>query len=111
LVHASLAVVPLDASEDQVRQIVSLYARVLGAEDQEVTAALAVMRATLDHPLLRRALKAQVNGFCRRETPMTLTLEDGTLVEGVLDLAFLQDGLWTVVDFKTDRELKKEREN
>src|ERR1019366_9338125 len=45
---------------------------------------------------------------CRRETPITLTLADGSLVEGVLDLAFLEKDAWTVVDFKTDRELEKE---
>mgnify|MGYP000941432789 CR=1 FL=1 len=30
---------------------------------------------------------------------------DGTLVEGVVDLAFREEGAWTVVDFKTDRDL------
>ncbi len=30
---------------------------------------------------------------------------DGTLVEGVIDLAFEDESGWTVVDFKTDREL------
>ena len=28
--------------------------------------------------------------------------EDGTLVEGVVDLAFRDDDTWVVVDFKTD---------
>ena len=28
------------------------------------------------------------------------------LVEGVVDLAFEEDGAWTVVDYKTDRELE-----
>jgi ATP-dependent helicase/nuclease subunit A len=32
-------------------------------------------------------------------------LADGTFVEGVVDLAFLEDGTWTVVDYKTDREI------
>ena len=36
---------------------------------------------------------------------MTLTLADGTLVEGVVDLAFEEDGRWVAVDYKTDREL------
>lgn len=36
---------------------------------------------------------------------------DGSLVEGVLDLAFLEKDAWTVVDFKTDRELEKELEH
>ena len=32
--------------------------------------------------------------------------DDGTVVEGVVDLAFQDDGTWVVVDFKTDRELE-----
>ena len=36
---------------------------------------------------------------------MTLTLPDGTLVEGIVDLAFEEQGDWTVVDYKTDREV------
>ena len=34
-----------------------------------------------------------------------LRLLDGTLAEGVADLAFREAGRWTVIDFKTDREL------
>jgi ATP-dependent exoDNAse (exonuclease V) beta subunit len=55
-----------------------------------------------------RARDAVAEGRCRRETPITLTLADGTLVEGVLDLAFQEKDAWTVVDFKTDREFEKE---
>jgi ATP-dependent helicase/nuclease subunit A len=44
----------------------------------------------------------------RRETPVLLTLDDGSLVEGVVDLTFREDTPdfigWTVLDFKTDRE-------
>ena len=40
-----------------------------------------------------------------------LTLEDGSLIEGVIDLAFRDDTPdftgWTVVDFKTDREFEE----
>ena len=36
---------------------------------------------------------------------MTSTLPDGTLVEGVVDLAFEEHGAWTVIDYKTDREM------
>jgi ATP-dependent exoDNAse (exonuclease V) beta subunit len=42
----------------------------------------------------------------RRETPIIARLEDGTLVEGVVDLAFTEAAGWTVVDFKTDREFE-----
>ena len=33
---------------------------------------------------------------------MTLKLDDGWLLDGVIDLAFVEDGAWIVVDFKTD---------
>ena len=34
-----------------------------------------------------------------------MRLDDGTIVDGVVDLAFADSNGWTVVDFKTDREL------
>jgi ATP-dependent exoDNAse (exonuclease V) beta subunit len=47
---------------------------------------------------------------------VALRLEDGSLAEGVVDLAFREPaaaargaGAWTVVDFKTDRELEARR--
>ena len=49
-----------------------------------------------------------------RETPVLLRLDDDSLVEGVVDLAFRENGnqapSWTVVDFKTDRELGDRRD-
>jgi ATP-dependent helicase/nuclease subunit A len=54
---------------------------------------------------MARAREAHEAGRCRRETPITLCVPDGTIVEGVVDLAFEQAGSWTVVDFKTNREL------
>ncbi len=108
LVHATLAAVPLDANAGQAQQIADLYARVLGADERETAAAAAAVQSALAHPLLVRARNVLGQGRCRRETPITLTLADGSLIEGVLDLAFLEKDAWTVVDFKTDRELEKE---
>ncbi len=79
--------------------------RLLGLTDAEAAAAARVVERTLRHELLVRAHKASTTGNCRREAPVTLTLEDGTLVEGVVDLAFEERGAWTVVDYKTDREM------
>ena len=49
-------------------------------------------------------------GNLRREAPIMLRREDGTLIEGVVDLAFREEGAdftgWTVVDFKTDQEFE-----
>ena len=60
---------------------------------------------------LQRAARARA---LRRETPLQHYNDDGIITEGVVDLAFLEftadfDG-WTVVDFKTDRELKNAEE-
>jgi ATP-dependent exoDNAse (exonuclease V) beta subunit len=47
----------------------------------------------------------------RRETPFQHYRDDGTPIEGVVDLAFQENTPefqgWTVVDFKTDREIEK----
>jgi ATP-dependent helicase/nuclease subunit A len=107
LVHAVLAVTPLDAVADQVRAVAVLEGRLLGADEHEVTAAAALVTAALVHPLLAAARQAADVGACRRETPVTMRQDDGLLVEGVVDLAFKQDGTWVIVDFKTDRELHR----
>lgn len=110
LVHAALAAVPLDADDTQVREITFLHARILGSDESEATAAMTVVRSVLAQPFMTRAREAVLTEQCRRETPVTIALADGTLVEGILDLAFCDSGGWTVVDFKTDRELQKELE-
>jgi len=43
-----------------------------------------------------------VKGQCYRELPLTLRLDDGTLVEGIADMVFL-DAEKCVVDFRTDQ--------
>jgi ATP-dependent exoDNAse (exonuclease V) beta subunit len=101
LVHAVLATAPLDASESVVRPIAEVQGRLLGATAEEVASAAKVVARALAHPILERARHADA---CRRETPVTLGEEDG-LTEGVVDLAFREGEVWTVVDFKTDREL------
>jgi len=107
LVHAVLATAPLNASRDAIERAAAVQARLLGATAPETAAAIDAVAAALTHPLLQRASAASTAGHCRRETPVTLRAPDGTLVEGVVDLAFLDGDEWTVVDFKTDQELTK----
>ena len=55
---------------------------------------------------MRRAASVDLMNL-RRETPIILRRQDGSLVEGVVDLAFREEAAdfeWTAVDFKTDRE-------
>jgi ATP-dependent exoDNAse (exonuclease V) beta subunit len=106
LVHGVLATVDLDAGRRGVERAAELQGRLLGATDDEVTAAVETVIRALAHPLLRRAAVAGRTGRCRRETPVAVRVED-VLVEGVVDVAFLEDDTgWTVVDFKTDVELE-----
>ncbi len=105
-VHAMLAAIELDAERGRVEQVAELQGRLLGASADEVSAAVETVHRALAHPLLRRAAVAARAGRCRRETPVGMRLED-VLVEGVVDVAFLEDDTgWTVVDFKTDVELE-----
>jgi ATP-dependent exoDNAse (exonuclease V) beta subunit len=108
LVHAVLATAPLDADLATLTALATLEARILGAPDDEVTAAAALAARVLAHPMLATARAAESNHGCRREVPITLMLEDGRLLEGVVDLAFEHDGIWTVVDFKTDEDPSRE---
>jgi ATP-dependent helicase/nuclease subunit A len=105
LVHAVLAETALDASRDAIEHVCDIEARMLGMSEDEAVAAAIVAERVLAHELLARARAADAYGRCRRETPVTCTLPDGTLVEGVVDLAFEDGGRWMVVDYKTDREL------
>jgi ATP-dependent exoDNAse (exonuclease V) beta subunit len=110
LVHAVLASVDLAAADAGLESAAKLRARLLGASEEEVAAAVEAVRAALSHPLLRRAA---ASGAVRRETPMLLRTADGTLAEGVVDLAFREAGdapRWTVVDFKTDVEIGARRD-
>jgi ATP-dependent exoDNAse (exonuclease V) beta subunit len=102
LVHAVLAIVPLDADAQVIRRAAEVQGRLLEAKPEEVAAAASVVESVLGHDLMARVRAA---ARVRRETPVTWTQKDGTLIEGVLDLAFDEDGETTVVDFKTDHEL------
>jgi ATP-dependent exoDNAse (exonuclease V) beta subunit len=101
-VHALLATLALDASRDDVVSTAETQGRMLLSTTEEIRAASAVATAVLGHDLMARARQAAV---LTRETPVTWLQKDGTMIEGVLDFAFEEDGVTTVVDFKTDHEL------
>jgi ATP-dependent exoDNAse (exonuclease V) beta subunit len=109
LVHALMAALPLYADHDTITQYANLCARVLGASDNDAQAAADAAERALAHSLLRRAASAEERGECRRETPVTLKGDSGELIEGVVDLAFAENGTWHVVDFKTDADLADEQ--
>jgi hypothetical protein len=85
LVHAVLAAVDLDANADEMAAVAQANARLIDATAREIDATVETVRRALQHPLLQRAARAKV---LRRETPIQHYRDDGTLIEGVVDLAF-----------------------
>jgi len=106
LVHALLADVPLAPGDDLLDRLAAAHGRVLGAEPEEIAAAAAVVRRVLGHPMMRDAARAAGQNRCYRETPITLRLDSGILIEGNVDLAYHDEKHVVVIDFKTDRELE-----
>jgi ATP-dependent exoDNAse (exonuclease V) beta subunit len=107
LVHEVLATCPLGADLSAIQDLVRSRSRGLGATDEESAFASRVVHRVLAHPFLDRARLASANGLCRREVPVTWREPGGGLVEGVVDLAFRQGEAWTIIDFKTDEELRR----
>jgi ATP-dependent exoDNAse (exonuclease V) beta subunit len=117
-VHAALALVAFaedGEAETRARAAVEAHARTLGATSEETEAAATLVARALAHPVIERAAAAGGASppSVRREVPVFLREPDGTLVEGVADLAFREvsegTGRWIVVDYKTDRSTDRSR--
>ncbi|HLK18774.1 MAG TPA: UvrD-helicase domain-containing protein [Bryobacteraceae bacterium] len=102
LVHTILRDVPLHADEAAITALAKVNARLLGAPPEEMDHAIQAVANTLAHPLLARARSAM---RVHREFPIVLKLEDQKVLEGIIDLAFVEKGVWQIVDFKTDADL------
>jgi ATP-dependent helicase/nuclease subunit A len=102
LVHALL----LRGDPEGLAAAASLQARVLGATDREVAAAILAVERALASPLLQAARQADL---VLRESPISARLADGAVLDGVIDLAFRDANGWTVVDFKTSEDLEQHR--
>jgi ATP-dependent helicase/nuclease subunit A len=108
LVHALIADLPLEPSDGvTIARLASAHGRVLGADAAEVGAAESLVQRLWKHPVIQAAARAQRTGGCYRETPVTWRTDTGALIEGFVDLAYLDGDGFVVVDFKTDRELEQ----
>jgi ATP-dependent exoDNAse (exonuclease V) beta subunit len=105
--------VDLNATSEAIRNAAATHGKLVDATEQEINAATIAVLAALKHPVMASAAIEASTGRLRRETPVLLRHVDGTLVEGVLDLAFREATSefhgWTVVDFKTDSEFESSR--
>jgi ATP-dependent helicase/nuclease subunit A len=108
LVHTMMRDVPFTADRAIVDRLSRSHGRLLGATPDEVAGASDAVARALAHPLVQRAAAAE---RCYRELPVTLRTDDDRMLEGVVDLAFVETGRWTILDFKTDADLSAKREH
>jgi ATP-dependent helicase/nuclease subunit A len=106
LVHTIFSRVNLNGSVDDLRMAVDRQARQFGSPPVEREAAYDVVQRALKHPLMVAAAKSE---DVKRETPVMYVNDADELVEGIVDMAFRSAEGWTVVDFKTDEDIEKQR--
>jgi ATP-dependent helicase/nuclease subunit A len=106
LVHNVMRDMPLDADRAIVEQLVDWNTRTLGASIDERASAIEAVENALSAPLLARARAA---ARCHREYPLVSKLDDGRMLEGFIDLAFVEQDRWVIVDFKTDADTSERR--
>jgi ATP-dependent exoDNAse (exonuclease V) beta subunit len=109
LVHALFEHLDYSEREPDLRALAQGLSRGLGASDLERDSAVQCVHAALAHPFFERVRAAAVRGVLHRELPLLLRAADGSLFDGVIDLAFEEPSepgpQLCVVDFKTDVEL------
>jgi len=101
LVHMIMRDVQFTADYASIIPIAQVHGRLLDATHDEVEAAAQAAAAALKHHFFERARKAS---HCHRELPILIKDDLLGMLEAVIDLAFFEDNIWTVVDFKTDAE-------
>jgi ATP-dependent helicase/nuclease subunit A len=79
LVHAVLAVLPLDAGADEASELAVLHAKLLGAPDEERDAAAGIAAKLLQHPRIKAARESEAAGRrLWREVPVSLRIDPST---------------------------------
>ncbi len=110
LVRASLRDLELSSDDDQALEMVQVYARSIGAPQEEVQAAHEAVCAALHSDVLERARTAELDGRCHREFPVLLETEEGELIDGTLDLVFFEpERGWVAVDYHADVSVAHDR--
>jgi ATP-dependent helicase/nuclease subunit A len=96
-----------DWDASTLKRAALVYAEKSGVAEPQAGKAAEWAGQALASELLQRARKS---GKVFKELPLTCKGEDGTFLNAVIDLAFLEDGKWVIVDYKTDRDMEKEKE-
>jgi ATP-dependent helicase/nuclease subunit A len=111
LVHALLANLDF-ARADAAAELPALarfLARSIGATEAEWQRAAADVQSALRHPFFERVRRAAQSGELEREAPLVMKTASGEILDGVVDLVFVErdaaGARLCLVDFKTDAEL------
>jgi ATP-dependent helicase/nuclease subunit A len=91
------------ATPHDAEALADVWGRRHGANDVESAAAAEAAQQALE--FLAKTMPAGAERH--RELPVMVRLEDGSLVDGRIDLAWRDGNSWTVVDYKTDRREKR----
>ncbi len=94
LLHAALRL----AMPGRVHDIAAMQGRILGASGEEILAATDAAERVLKHPLL---VQSRESPRSIREVPLTYPIDGKLLLDGVVDLAYVHNDVWVVIDFKT----------
>jgi ATP-dependent helicase/nuclease subunit A len=98
LVHAVIQRAAPGIDPESLAAMTRAQARRFMVREEEIDWAAKTVLSVLSQPVFQAAARAK---RCHREHPVILRLEDGRIVEGVIDLAYWDGDVWTVVDFKT----------
>jgi len=93
-----------DWNEATLLKAGQLWAPTMGLSIEKAKEAADLAVKALGNDLLKRA-KASSHVF--RELSLTGKNPDGVYLNAVIDLAFLEDGAWVVVDYKTDQDSQR----
>jgi ATP-dependent helicase/nuclease subunit A len=99
MVHLILRDASLTATKESLIQLAQTHGRLLAASEEEIQSASIAVFDALQHSLLARVRQCD---RVHRELPISVKTEAGSIFEGVIDLAFLENDKWIIVDFKTD---------
>lgn len=104
LVHSALEAIALEPTKkDNIRETIEAL-NLEGLADIALERAVEMVNKALETNLLQRALKAKA---LQKEYPIVME-ENGAIISGRVDLAFVEDGGIVVVDYKTDEVATEE---
>lgn len=105
LAHAVLR--DSELRSEALEALAKAHGRSVGATAEEMDAAIEAARAALAHPLIARARAAE---RLLLEAPVMARIDE-RILDGAMDLAFLEQGVWHIVDFKTDAHVESRRKH